>query len=90
MGREALMREIEKLAFVKTETELFLDTHPDCRAALDYYYGIVDRLDGLRLEYANRFGPVCAAEVVGERWSWVDGAWPWHTDFATERKKGER
>ena len=31
----ALLERIQKLSFVKCELELYLDTHPTCRAALD-------------------------------------------------------
>ena len=49
MPREAdeLMRKIAALGFVKTELELYLDTHPTCQAALDMYHKTVDELKAL-------------------------------------------
>ena len=31
-------------------------------------------------EYQNKYGPLFAEGVVGDRWTWVDGAWPWQID----------
>ncbi len=85
MSKEKLMRKIQELAFAKTETELYLDCHPDNSAALDYYHKTVEALQSLTREYEDRFGPISAEGSSGEVWSWVLGAWPWYSDFeATE------
>ena len=51
MNKAELFRKIQQLSFVKTELELFLDTHPDCPASLDYYHRIVDEYAMLLDEY---------------------------------------
>ena len=74
---------------VKTELELYLDTHPDCRTALDYYYRTLAELKKFTDEYQNTVGPLTAMGVTDtERWTWVDGPWPWQTagDFMREGK----
>ena len=76
-GREALLKRVQALSFAKVETELYLDTHPDSVQALDYYKGILSQLDEAMTEYQNKYGPLFAEGVVGDRWSWVDGKWPW-------------
>lgn len=78
MTKAELFKKIQELAFVKTELELFLDTHPECRASLDYYYRIVDEYNTLLEEYEGKFGPLTAAANVGEKWNWIKGPWPWH------------
>ncbi len=80
MGRDALAAKIKALAFAKTETELFLDTHPDSRAALAYYREIIDDLDDLIEEYTDRYGPITASDSTGDTWNWVEGPWPWQRD----------
>ncbi len=80
MTREELLRKIQALAFAKTETELFLDGHPDCQAALTYYYDTVDALRGATEEFEAKYGPLTASGVRGERWSWTDMPWPWQED----------
>lgn len=86
-SRDALMRRIQQLAFAKTETELFLDTHPDCRPALDFYHRILAELDAAMLEYNASHGPIVAAESSTERWDWVDTPWPWQTDASLSERK---
>ena len=76
-GKNALLKKIQALSFAKVETELYLDTHPECKAALEYYKNTLEALDELMSEYQNKFGPLFAEGVVGDRWSWVDGKWPW-------------
>ena len=83
----SLAEQIRALCFVKTELELYLDTHPGCRTALDYYYQTVEELKRLTEEYENTVGPLTAmGNVSTDQWHWVDGPWPWHQagDFMRE------
>ena len=80
-GKNALLKKIQALSFAKVETELYLDTHPECKQALEYYKNTLTKLDELMTEYQNKYGPLFAEGVVGDRWSWVDGAWPWQADW---------
>ncbi len=74
----ALLEQIRALSFVKVELELFLDTHPDCRTALDYYHQTVEALDALITKYHNTVAPLVATGAVNEdNWSWVNEPWPW-------------
>ena len=77
MSKESLMKKVQELSFAKVETELYLDTHPESKEALNYYRDILSRLDDAMTEYQNKYGPIFAEGVVGDRWSWVEGAWPW-------------
>ena len=80
MGKEALLKKIQALSFAKVESELYLDAHPDSKPALDYYKGILNQLDEAMTEYQNKYGPLFAEGVVGDRWTWVEGKWPWQLD----------
>ncbi len=82
-----LAEQIRALCFVKVELELYLDTHPGCRTALDYYHRTVDELKRLTEEYENTVGPLTAKGVTDtENWTWIDGPWPWQQagDFMRE------
>ena len=81
----ATERRLMELSFAKTEAELFLDTHPDCKRALDYYHRILEELMAARLAYRSEVGPIVAEDSSLERWDWVDSPWPWHS---TETKEG--
>ena len=76
--RENLMKKVQALSFAKVETELYLDTHPDSAQAMNYYKNILSQLDEAMTEYQNKYGPLFAEGVVGDKWTWVDDKWPWH------------
>ncbi len=78
LDKETLLKKIQELRFVKVELELYLDTHPNCRVALDYYYQTLDALRDLYERYSAFGAPLFASEVQGDTWSWVDKPWPWH------------
>lgn len=77
MSKAELMQKIHALSFAMTEAQLFLDTHPECRDALTYFRQTRDQLDALTTEYQNKYGPLFADMTVGDKWTWVDGPWPW-------------
>ena len=75
------LRAIQELSFVKAELELYLDTHPDCKTALDYYHKTVDALDKMMAEYQAKGTPIVAAgSIAKDSWSWIKGPWPWQKD----------
>ena len=76
-----LAEQVRALTFVKKELELYLDTHPDCHIALDYYYRTMQELKRLTEDYENRVGPLTSAGVLDpNRWTWVNQPWPWQRD----------
>ena len=77
MNKEQMMNMIQSLDFAKCETALFLDTHPECKAALDYFHKISDELNLLVEEYEAKFGPLTVDGVGNDSWSWVSSPWPW-------------
>lgn len=77
MNKDELMQRIHALTFAMTEAQLFLDTHPDCRDALTYFRDIREKLDTAMTEYQNKYGPLFADMTVGDKWTWIDGPWPW-------------
>ena len=60
VNNNSLLDKIRAVSFVKDEITLFLDTHPNCAAALDYYDKTVSELQMLTEEYENTVGPLTA------------------------------
>ena len=85
IDRAELMNKIQALAFAKTETELFIDSHPDASAAMEYYRDLVKKLGAVTEQYEAKYGPLTAGSSVGESWQWVKGKWPWQTDSEEEK-----
>ena len=53
-----MLDKIRAVGFAMHEAALFLDTHPDCPAALDYFTEARDELARLTAEYEGSFGPL--------------------------------
>lgn len=85
-NRKSLMRKIQELSFAKVETELYLDAHPDNKAAIAYYRDILSNLDELMTKYQNEVGPIFQEGIVGDEWLWVKKPWPWQLDEESEDK----
>ena len=79
-SEEALLLEIQRLSFVKTELELYLDAYPDSQNALRYYREIVAKLGVLTEEYEAQHGPLTASSTRGDTWDWARGKWPWQIE----------
>lgn len=78
VSRKKLMREIMEVDFVLKELNLFLDTHPDNRHALEKFQRYEILSSKLKEEYQKMFGPLTPS-VNGnpETWKWICGPWPW-------------
>ena len=76
--RARLMQKIREYDFAIVETALFLDTHPNCHKALNYYHKIVAEKKKLVSEYESRFGPLTIYGNENQhKWDWINGPWPW-------------
>ena len=78
VSKKRLMREIMEVDFVLKELNLFLDTHPDNRHALEKFQRYEILSAKLKEEYQKMFGPLTPS-VNGnlESWEWLCGPWPW-------------
>ncbi len=78
VNKNSQLEQIRALSFVKNELELYLDTHPNCPAALEYYEKTVDELDALTKLYEGEVAPLTASGVnTAEGWTWIKTPWPW-------------
>lgn len=89
MGKDDLMKLIQQLGFTAFECQLFLDTHPECKMALEKFHNTHDELAMATEAYTRLYGPLVAWGSDNDRWNWVDSPWPWHMDNGKGRK-GEK
>lgn len=78
MSQKELLDKIRAAGFAMHEAALFLDTHPDCPAALDYFMQMKAELGKLTDEYEKSYGGLTHSGVSGDTWNWVEPEWPWH------------
>lgn len=79
-GRTALMNKIAALDLSVHESVLFLDTHPNCREAMQYFCDQLNMLRECTRVYEEKYGPLKAHSTnVADGWSWIKSPWPWQT-----------
>ncbi len=83
-SKEELMDLITKVSFAMDDTRLFLDTHPNCIEALDYFKKMHRIRQELIKEYTERFGQIVSYNICDDSdWNWNEAPLPWHA-----KKKG--
>ncbi len=82
MDKQALLNQVRQAGFCLHEAVLFLDTHPDDKAAHAYFQEQRERLASLTEEYTSRFGPLHVTDVRPNMsgWAWGQGPWPWEKE----------
>lgn len=83
-----LLLDIMAVEFTAVDLNLFLDTHPRSKEALDAYNMAVHRLTQLRDRYEEKYGPIVnfgLSPERGEYWRYLDEPWPWEVNFAKMR-----
>lgn len=79
--QKVLLHRIQVCNFVLLETSEFLDTHPANQEAIAYFNKYNEMLKESTQEYAAKYGPLAKSDFTGtERWTWVDGPWPWEME----------
>jgi len=78
VSKKRFLREIMETDFVLKELNLFLDTHPCHRLALEKFIRYEDKAKKLKYEYERLFGPLTpSANNNTQNWEWMQGPWPW-------------
>ncbi len=73
--------ELGRLSFAMDDLRLFLDTHPDDRAALAASDEVRIRRDAAVKQYERLVGPVNFYAAGGTRtWNWLRAPWPWELE----------
>jgi len=87
--------EIEKrlyaLDFASLDLALYLNTHPNDRAALTEYNKIIELAKEARVEYEKHFGPLLSFRCSSSEheWSWLSKYSPWEQEFNWSLNKGD-
>lgn len=83
--REKAMMRVQTYSFALNEANLFLDTHPDSREALDYYHKTLKEYNDAVQIYITNFGPIDVTQVLShDTWTWTEGCMPWEGDCNVE------
>ncbi len=78
-NRALCLKKVQIIDFILNDTALYLDTHPNCKEAIEYYNKYLDMRKSAVKEYVNLFGPIeqTDSNICGSTWKWAEGPWPW-------------
>lgn len=76
--KKRLLDKIRRYAFALDESRLFLDSHPDCEEAVEFFKKHLKLYEDAVEEYQEKFAPVSASGAVRNgKWAWNTTPWPW-------------
>ncbi len=79
--QSALLKDLQAEDFAVYESALYLNGHPTCQKALQYYCEHRAAAMELKESYEKNYGPL---SIYGNRdnncWQWVSTPWPWEKE----------
>ncbi len=74
-----IAEQLRESRFAVIESAMFLDTHPQEAAALEYYRRKQQKFEQAKAEYQSKIGPldIFGVDVSSGSWNWTDEPWPW-------------
>ena len=77
--KNELLDIITKVSFAMDDTRLFLDTHPDCTEAMEYFQKMQCIRHEAIKEYTERFGQIVSYHMNEcDKWDWNSAPLPWN------------
>lgn len=80
--REKLLAKIMCSSFAITDYSLYLDVNPNDETIFAKYNNEISKLENLKKEYENKFGPLCVTTGGYNSYKWISSPWPWEKDGA--------
>lgn len=83
MTREQLrlLKEIMAVQFSLIDFNLYLNTHPRDKKALEDYNRCLRRLKDLKDYYQDTYGPLSAMVASEFPWQYIETEWPWQIEY---------
>ena len=72
-----LQRDLDTVSFSMDELRLFLDTHPECKEALDYFKSLSEKRENILSKYSQIAQMEGYAASSACDWNWISSPWPW-------------
>ena len=92
MTRDEALMLLSELDFTALDLQLFLNTHPHDKKALEQYNKAVGEAKRVRDYFESNFGPLTGILSKSDEqfFSWIDNPWPWDRNFLTQTQKETR
>ncbi len=75
------LKEIMTIKFVVLELNLFLNTHPRNKEAINDYNKYISKLNSLITDYQNKYGLLSVSCTSQIPWQYLETAWPWKINY---------
>jgi len=79
-SKHEMMQKIQEIDFAIIDLNLFLDTHPNCKEALELFTELCATSKSLKNDYQAKYGPLYATKSSRNTpFEWVGACykWPW-------------
>ena len=74
--RAKMLKKLQAASFALDDIQLFLDTHPNDRNALECFAKYQRIYEELCAEFEEKFGALTAKKVdTNKGWTWVENPW---------------
>lgn len=81
MNRQECLEKIQRYRFAAHDLLLYLDTHPNDKAAFKMYQDLVAHARKHTAEYEAEYGPLTALSAAdSEKFIWLKSPWPWEKE----------
>ena len=80
MDKKQALWQMTAEQFAAFDTQLYLDTHPNDRLALQMFNNYQKNYMEYKKEYETLYGPVIANNTTNGSWDWVKNPWPWEKE----------
>lgn len=74
---DKLLQAVYETGFALDEATLYLDTHPNCSMAMQYFQNARRMNRQAMKAYEEVNGPLQVADADSNNWNWINGPWPW-------------
>ena len=80
MDRSQMLWKMTAEQFVTFDVQLYLDTHPTDRTALQMFMNYQRSYAKCKAEFETMYGPITADSAAADTWKWVQNPWPWEKE----------
>lgn len=77
VNQNYLLQQVYVTGFQLDDILLYLDTHPDCPAGMQYYRQAQAANQRAVAQYEQAYGPLMVGRVNAQNWNWIRDPWPW-------------
>ena len=80
--RDKMLKELMQLDFRIYDLQLYLDTHPCDKRAIDEYNETSKKACLMRENFEKLYYPLTVNynQNKSNNWQWIEGPWPWEND----------